>query len=74
MHAIDKQALYTESYRKGYIVYGDGKLLYDSGEVKYDAATKIVNLSVTGIHQLKLVVDSCGANSYDHADWAGARA
>lgn len=56
-----------------FLVYGDGKLLYDSGEVKYDAATKNVNVSVTGVQQLKLVVDCLGCLYSDHADWAGAR-
>ena len=54
-------------------VYLDGVLAYDSGPMGPTSATKTINISVVGKNQLKLVVDSWGANSYDHADWAGAR-
>jgi hypothetical protein len=37
-------------------------------------ATRSVNVSVAGRQELRLVVTNAGdGNSYDHADWAGAR-
>jgi titin len=55
-------------------VYADNVKVYDSGLMTATSATKQVSLSVAGKQQLKLVVtDSGDGNSYDKADWAGAR-
>ena len=55
-------------------VYADGALLYDCGVMTGSTATRNVNVSVAGRNELRLVVTNEGdSNSYDHADWAGAR-
>ncbi len=41
--------------------------------VNGNSATQTVNVSVAGKQELRLVVNSNGDISYDHADWAGAR-
>lgn len=52
----------------------DGSEVYNSGVVTYDDAAKQVNVDVTGKNTLELYVDDAAdGNSYDHADWAGAR-
>jgi hypothetical protein len=55
-------------------VYGDGALLYSSGTITGSSTTRSVNISVAGRQELRLVVTTGGdGDSYDHADWAGAR-
>ena len=54
-------------------VYGDSTKLYDSGAVTGTDAAKAVNVNLTGKTTLRLVVDSNGALSSDHADWADAK-
>jgi hypothetical protein len=55
-------------------VFLDGAKVYDSGTMNGSAATKSVNLDVTGKQTLRLVVSHVGdGTSYDHADWANAR-
>lgn len=55
-------------------VFGDGVKLYQSPALTGASATVKVDLNVTGVQQLKLVVNDAGnGNAYDHADWAGAR-
>lgn len=52
-------------------VFVDGKMLFDSGIMKADTPAKQVGLSVTGVKQLKLVVNDGGNGTHaDHADWA----
>ncbi|HEX8523354.1 MAG TPA: NPCBM/NEW2 domain-containing protein [Tepidisphaeraceae bacterium] len=54
-------------------VYADGVKVYDSGSMSQSTQSKIINLNVTGVQQLRLHVgDNDGDLSYDHADWAGA--
>jgi len=55
-------------------VWLDGVLAYDSGLITTDSAVQSINLSVTGVNQLKLIVTDGGDGvDSDHADWAGAR-
>lgn len=55
-------------------VYLDGKLAYDSGTVHGKDAIKKISLSVAGVKELRLVVDSAGdGNVKDHGDWASAK-
>jgi len=54
-------------------VWADGVKIYDSGVMTGASATQSVNVSVAGRQQLKLIVLDGGDDSYDHADWAGAR-
>jgi glucose/arabinose dehydrogenase len=55
-------------------VWGDGKKLYDSGLVTGMSPVLQIDLNVTGVKQLKLVVNDAGdGNLFDHADWADAR-
>jgi hypothetical protein len=55
-------------------VYLDGIKAFDSGTMTGATATKAVNLNVANASTLRLVVTDAGnGNTYDHADWAGAR-
>jgi hypothetical protein len=56
-----------------FLVYADNALLYNSGVMYGSSATKIINVSVAGRNELKLIVNYAGDNlDNDHADWAGA--
>lgn len=46
---------------------------YTSALMTGTSSTKSINLSVTGVDELKLIVDDDGDLSYDHADWADAK-
>ena len=55
-------------------VYADGVRIYESGVLTGGAAHQSIDLDVTGVNRLTLGVnDADDGNSYDHADWAGAR-
>ena len=56
-------------------VFLDGVKAYDSGTMNGSAATKTIDLDVTGKSELGLVVTDGGdnGNAYDHADWAERR-
>ena len=55
-------------------VFLDGVKAFDSGTMNGSAATKSIDLNVTGKSELGLVItDAANGNAYDHADWAGAR-
>lgn len=55
-------------------VIGDGKTLYSQTGVLGGHPASQIHLSVAGINQLTLIVtDNGDGNSWDHADWAGAR-
>ncbi|MCB2378412.1 PQQ-dependent sugar dehydrogenase [Hymenobacter sp. BT635] len=55
-------------------VYLDGTLAYESSRLTGSSATARLDLNVSGKNELRLVVTNAGDdNSYDHADWAGAR-
>ncbi|PJJ53073.1 PQQ-dependent sugar dehydrogenase [Hymenobacter chitinivorans] len=57
-----------------FLVYLDGVLAYTSGPRSGSSATTSLDLDVTGKNELRLVVTNAdNDNSYDHADWAGAR-
>ena len=55
-------------------VYADGMKIYDSGVMHCGDPHHTINLDLTGVNRLTLGVnDADDGNSYDHADWAGAR-
>jgi len=55
-------------------VYADGLKIYDSGVLHGGDPHQSVNLDLSGVNRLTLGVnDADDGNSYDHADWAGAR-
>ncbi len=55
-------------------VYADGMKIYDSGILHAGDPHQSLDLDVTGVTRLTLGVhDADDGNSYDHADWAGAR-
>ena len=55
-------------------VYADGMKIYDSGVLHGGDPHRSINLDLTGVNRLTLGVnDADDGNSYDHADWAGAR-
>jgi NPCBM/NEW2 domain-containing protein len=54
-------------------VFSGTTKLYDSGVLTGTSATAQVDISIQGVSDLRLVVNSNGAISYDHGDWASAR-
>ncbi len=55
-------------------VYADGMRIHDSGVLHGGDAHQSLDLDVRGVTRLTLGVhDADNGNSYDHADWAGAR-
>jgi glucose/arabinose dehydrogenase len=54
-------------------VYADATEVYDSGVMTGSTATKLVDVSIAGATQLRLVVTGGADIDYDHADWALAR-
>ncbi|MEK4513460.1 NPCBM/NEW2 domain-containing protein [Paenibacillus sp. FSL K6-2524] len=55
-------------------ILADGQEVYNSGLMKYATEAKFVRIPVTGVQQLKLVVDNAGnGNASDHADFADAK-
>lgn len=57
-------------------VYGDGNLLFDSGVMKTKPYTlpKNIDVDITGINELKLVVNDAGDDRCsDQANWGNAR-
>jgi lysophospholipase L1-like esterase len=52
----------------------DGLLVYSSGVMTGSSATKTLSITVSGKHELRLVVNHAGdGTTKDHADWADAR-
>lgn len=52
-------------------VYGDGELLFDSGIIKGTDNSQNVDIDISGVNELKLMVNGAGDNiNHDHADWA----
>jgi alpha-galactosidase len=57
-----------------FIVRGDGKVLWQSGVKKACGAPKDFTVDLTGVKSFLLEVsDVDDGESYDHADWAGAK-
>jgi hypothetical protein len=55
-------------------VYADASKVYDSGLMTNASATQLVDVSIAGATQLRLVVTDGGDHIHsDHADWAEAR-
>jgi hypothetical protein len=55
-------------------VWGDTTKLYDSGVLRGTTATALVNVTLTGRTELRLVVTTAAdGNFFDHGDWADAR-
>lgn len=52
-------------------VVADGKIIYEENLLTGDS--DIVDLSVSGVRQLKLITTQNGADSNDHTDWADAK-
>lgn len=52
-------------------VYADGKVIYEKNLLTGDSDR--VDLSVSGVNELKLVTTTNGAASNDHTDWADAK-
>jgi hypothetical protein len=56
-----------------FAVYADGKLMGQSPVMRWDSPTVSLQIDVTGVSELKLVVEDAGdGNVWDHADWANA--
>lgn len=52
-------------------IYGDGRVLFDSGVIKGRDKAQNIDVDITGVNELKLVVeDGKDGSQYDHADWA----
>jgi alpha-galactosidase len=55
-------------------VYADGMKVYESAAMHGGDLHQTINLDLTGVNRLTLgVSDADDGNSYDHADWAGAK-
>ncbi|MCY6355045.1 NPCBM/NEW2 domain-containing protein [Clostridium sp. ZS2-4] len=54
-------------------VYADGNEIYKSGVFRCGTQAEDIDLDVSGIKELKLVVNCVDNNYYDWADWADAR-
>jgi beta-glucanase (GH16 family) len=54
-------------------VWGDGALLSETGVLTGADAVQSLAVDVTGVDQLRLVVDPGDGNGSDHADWANAQ-
>ena len=55
-------------------ILGDGNELYNSGLMKWADDAKYVSLDLTGINELKLIVDNGGnGNASDHASFADTK-
>jgi len=66
---IDNQGNRVGTVR--FMVYTDGKLAADSGKITYTDGSMPIWADLTGVKELKLVVDDCGDGIYgDIADWA----
>ena len=52
-------------------VVADGKIIYEKN--LFNGDSDIVDLSVSGVQQLKLITKTNGAASNDHTDWADAK-
>jgi len=68
---------YTKPYRVASVqfeVWGDGIMLYQSKIMKAEDPAVEVSVDITGINELKLIVNDGGdGQDWDHADWAEAR-
>ncbi len=68
---------YTQPYHVASVqfeVWGDGIMLYQSKVMKDNDAAIYVDVDITGINELKLIVNDGGdGQSWDHADWAEAK-
>lgn len=84
----EKETLYFQSYvgvdyfktEEGengdgmyFIVYGDGEELYRSGLMDSDSEAEHISLNITGVKELKLVMDKNILNAHDNGDWADAK-
>lgn len=54
-------------------VYGDNVLLFSSGIMTGESTTQTVDVDVSGVNELRLVVDGNGSIESDTANWADAR-
>jgi hypothetical protein len=55
-------------------VYAGSTLVYGSPTLTGTSATVLVDVSIAGASELRLVVGNAnGSVNYDHADWADAR-
>jgi len=54
-------------------VWLDGQKVWDSGVLREGSGAKPVAVPLAGRKELRLVVDSGGADDWDHADWANAQ-
>ena len=56
-----------------FVIVGDKKVIYKSGVLKSTDAAKEIDLDISGIKELRLMVEEADyGNYYDHADWADA--
>lgn len=66
-----------DAYSNGSVIFkvlGDGKLLYESPKLTGKDKEKMIDVSIKGINELKLIVENAGDSiSWDHADWADAK-
>jgi len=56
-----------------FIVIADGEEIYRSGVMSGNTEQVFISLDITGVKELKLIVDPNGSNGHDHAAWADAK-
>ncbi|QXT63218.1 NPCBM/NEW2 domain-containing protein [Tessaracoccus palaemonis] len=56
-----------------FVVAGDRNVLYSSGAITGSTKGREVELDITGVQELRLIVDPNGPNGSDHGNWAAAR-
>lgn len=54
-------------------VWGDGERLYESRAKTVNDGPSSIEVDITGVDELRLVVDPNGGNGSDHADWGDLR-
>ena len=54
-------------------VWGDGQLLHETDTVEGWQGPLPLEVDISGVQELRLVVDDVGGNGSDHADWGDAR-
>ena len=54
-------------------VWGDGKRLYQSALLTGASVATSVDVDISGVQQLRLVLNDNGGNGSDHGDWADAK-
>jgi hypothetical protein len=71
---VDNYPKFSNEPSVRFEVWGDNELLFQSKIMKVQDEAQKVELDITGISELKLIVNDAGdGQNWDHADWAEAK-